>query len=149
MRSSRLTNPSRAANGRSVSDLPYKANCGVWGSYICVLICVCGLMGQFYVALYPVGGPNLDPELFFQLYLAGPLLIFLYLIWKGYSWFKVPSHRRMWVDLSQVDIYTGMREGHRAMMDGHGVVEEDELSDDDLKKGGVKNQVIRILRNVF
>jgi amino acid transporter len=67
-------------------------------------------MAQFYVALYPVGGPNLDPSSFFQAYLAGPFLIFLYFIWKGYSWFYRPSDRPLWVAIKNIDIYTGMRD---------------------------------------
>jgi amino acid transporter len=98
-----------AANGHSVDELPFRAAFGVWGSYICVLITVLALIGQFYVALYPVGGPNLDPETFFKLYLAGPFLLILYLIWKVYSWFYRPSDRPLYVKIKDIDIYTGMR----------------------------------------
>lgn len=97
-------------NGHSLDELPYKSMTGVWGSYICLLINILGLLGQFYVALYPIGGPNLDANTFFQLYLAGPLLVFLYLVWKIYSWFVRPSDRPLWVAIKNIDIYTGMRE---------------------------------------
>ena len=100
----------RKANGHSADELPYKANLGVVGSYINVFITVIALMASFYVALYPIGGPYLDPELFFQAYLAAPFLIFLYFIWKIYSWFKRPEDRPMWVPLHKIDIYSGMRE---------------------------------------
>ena len=95
--------------GRSTDELPYRANLGVIGSYINVLISVIALMAQFYVALYPIGGPNLDPTAFFQSYLAGPFLVFLYFIWKIWSWFKRPEDRPMWVPLDKIDIWTGMR----------------------------------------
>ena len=105
-------------------------------------------MGQFYVALYPIGGPNLDVALFFQLYLAGPLLVFLYLIWKTYSWFFVPSHRRMWVKISDIDIYSGMRDGHRAMMDG--VVDGHQNAEmHDEKKVGIKQHLLGVVRSVI
>ena len=68
------------------------------------------LAAQFYTALYPVGGPNLNVTDFFQAYLAGPFLIVLYLIWKVYSWFKIPAHRPLYTKISDIDIYTGMRE---------------------------------------
>jgi amino acid transporter len=68
------------------------------------------LAAQFYVALWPVGGPNLVPTTFFQDYLAGPFIIFLFAIWKTYSWFMVPEHRPLYVKIKDIDIYTGMRE---------------------------------------
>ena len=52
-----------------MDELPYKAAFGIWGSYVCLLINVIALMAQFYVALYPVGGPYLDAKTFFELYL--------------------------------------------------------------------------------
>ncbi|KAF2675228.1 AAT family amino acid transporter [Microthyrium microscopicum] len=98
------------ANGHSVDELPFKAKFGVIGSWICLFINVIALMAQFYVALYPVGGPYLSASLFFQAYLAGPFLIFLYFIWKVYSWFKRPEDRPLWVAIKNIDVYTGMRE---------------------------------------
>jgi amino acid transporter len=68
------------------------------------------LAAQFYVALWPVDGPNLNPTNFFQDYLAGPFIVFLYAIWKIYSWFMVPKHRPLYVKIKDIDIYTGMRE---------------------------------------
>jgi len=99
-----------AANGHSVEELPFRAAFGVWGSWLCLLINVLSLIAQFYVALYPVGGPNLDPTTFFELYLAGPFLIALYLMWKVYSWFVRPADRPLYVKIKDIDIYTGMRE---------------------------------------
>jgi yeast amino acid transporter len=93
-----------------LDELPYKASFGIWGSWVCFIICVLALIAQFYVALYPVGGPNLDASTFFQLYLAGPLLIFLYVLWKVYSWFAEPAHRPLFIRSKDIDIYTGMRE---------------------------------------
>jgi amino acid transporter len=102
----------RKHNGRSLDELPYKAAFGIWGSYLVVLVSVLALLAQFYVALYPVGGPNLDAITWFQAYLAGPLLVFLYLIWKVYSWFKRPADRPLWVATRNIDILTGMRDLH-------------------------------------
>jgi len=110
-------------NGHSTAELPYRAAFGVWGSWLCLLINIIALMAQFYVALYPIGGPNLNANNFFQLYLAGPLLIFLYLVWKVYSWFVHPSHRPLFVRTRDIDIYTGMRE-EQSMISGPGVPED-------------------------
>lgn len=100
----------RKYNGRSLDELPYKASAGVWGSYFVILITVLALLAQFYTALYPVGGPNLDASTWFQLYLAGPLLVFLYLVWKVYSWFVRPADRPLFVRTRDIDILSGMRD---------------------------------------
>ncbi|TVY56809.1 putative amino-acid permease P7G5.06 [Lachnellula cervina] len=100
-------------NGHSIDELPFRAAFGIWGSYVCAVLNFVCLAAQFYVALYPVGPPSayLNPTTFFQDYLAGPFLLFLYLGWKGYSWFVVPEHRPLYVKIKDIDIYTGMREG--------------------------------------
>jgi amino acid transporter len=81
------------------------------------------LAAQFYVALWPVGGPNFVVTTFFQDYLAGPFLIVLYFIWKIYSWFMVPEHRPLYVKIRDIDIYSGMREGQMEIS-GRDVPEE-------------------------
>lgn len=99
-------------------------------------------MAQFYVAIFPVGGSPSATN-FFQAYLAGPVLIFFYVIWKVYSWFKVPSHRPLWIATRDIDILTGMREGQAAMISGVGVSEEQrrasiiELKEENKKKGAM------------
>lgn len=152
--SQHLLTPSRKANGHSVDELPFKAMFGVWGSYLCLLINILCLMAQFYVALYPVGGPYLNAELFFQAYLAGPFLIGLYLIWKIYSWFVYPSHRPLFVRTKDIDIYTGMREGQRTMISGEDVPAEQrrasiaELQEENKKKGA-KDYAMAVVRSIF
>lgn len=137
-----------------MDELPYKANCGVWGSWVCLLICVLALIAQFYVALYPVGGPNLDATTFFQLYLAGPLLIFLYALWKGYSWFYEPSHRPLFIRTKDIDIYTGMRESQRDMISGVGVSAEERRAsiaemEEEKHKGGAGAYIKNAIRNII
>lgn len=90
---------------------------------MCVLINVLALMASFYTALYPVGGPYLTAEGFFIAYLAGPLLVFLYLIWKVWSWFKRPADRPIWIPIKNIDIYTGMRDT-QAAISGSGIPDE-------------------------
>ncbi|KAF2429106.1 hypothetical protein EJ08DRAFT_591354 [Tothia fuscella] len=106
-------------NGHSLDEIPFKAKFGVYGSYVCLIINILALVAQFYVALYPVGGPYLGAANFFKSYLAGPFLVFLYFIWKVYSWFKKPSDRPFFVALDKIDILTGLRvsiEDRRASM---------------------------------
>jgi len=118
------------------------------------LINVLCLIAQFYVALYPVGGPYLNAELFFQAYLAGPFLIGLFLIWKIYSWFAVPSHRPLYIKIKDIDIYTGMREGQRTMISGPGVPGEQRRASvielqDEKRKRGVKDYLMAGVRSVI
>jgi amino acid transporter len=113
----------RKHNGHSIDELPFRAAFGVWGSYIGLLIAILCLIAQFYVALYPIGGPNLDAELFFQAYLAGPFLVLLYLMWKVYSWFARPSDRPFFIRTKDIDIYSGMRE-EQMTISGEGVAPE-------------------------
>ncbi|KAF2210766.1 hypothetical protein CERZMDRAFT_69341 [Cercospora zeae-maydis SCOH1-5] len=129
-------------NGHSLEELPFKAAFGIWGSYVGLLVNVLALVAQFYVALYPVGGTPLTATGFFSAYLAGPFLVGLYVIWKVYSWFVYPSHRRMWVALKDIDIYTGMREEQKNFISGVDVSDADrrasiqEMRSDEKKKKG-------------
>lgn len=103
-----------AHNGHTLQELPYKATWGVYGSYLGLTLNILCLIAQFYTALWPIGGsPN--AEAFFEAYLAAPLVLFFYLLWKIISWFKYPAHRPMWVAIKDIDIYTGMREDQRNM----------------------------------
>jgi len=126
--------------GHSVDELPFKAAFGIWGSYICAFMNLLCLIAQFYVALWPVGGPNLDPTTFFQAYLAGPFLLILYLGWKAYSWVKRPEERPLYVKIKDIDIYTGMREGQMDLISGPHISEDArrasiiELQDEKKKK---------------
>ena len=65
----------------------------------------------------------MDPTTFFELYLAGPFLIFLYVLWKVYSWFVRPEDRPLYVKIRDIDIYTGMRE-NQLSISGADVSEE-------------------------
>jgi amino acid transporter len=120
---------------------------------MCILINVIALMAQFYVALYPIGGPNLSANVFFQLYLAGPLLVFLYLVWKIYSWFVRPEDRPLWVKIKDIDIYTGMRDTQSAIS-GVGVPEEtrrasiQEMKEESRKKGP-KDYIMATIRSLI
>lgn len=143
----------RAANGHSVDELPFRATFGVWGSYVCLLINILALMGQFYVALYPVGGPNLNANTFFQAYLAGPLFIFLYLCWKVYSWFVRPADRPLFIRTKDIDIYTGMRDT-QSRINGVGISEEQRRASiqemqDERRKRGPKDLIMAVVRSII
>lgn len=111
-------------------------------------------MAQFYVALYPIGGPNLSAEIWFQDYLAGPLFVILYLAWKIYSWFVRPEDRPIWIKIRDIDIYTGMREHQRESISGPGIPEDQRRASiqqlqESKKKQGAMDWVKASVRNVF
>lgn len=142
-------------HGHTLDELPYKASFGIWGSYVCVLISLLALMAQFYVALYPVGPSSgyLNAESFFLAYLAGPLLVFLYLVWKIYSWFVRPEDRPLWVAIRDIDVYTGMRET-QAEISGPNVPEDQrrssiQMMQEEKKKHGAMDYVKAGLRELF
>lgn len=120
---------------------------------MCLLINVLALIAQFYVALYPVGGPNLDPKTFFELYLAGPFLVALYLVWKVYSWFVRPEDRPLYIKIKDIDIYSGMRDTQLAIS-GPDVPEDQRRASlaemhNAQKKRSLKQYVVDVVRNVI
>ncbi|CAF1313020.1 unnamed protein product [Adineta ricciae] len=89
------------SQGHSLKELPFVAPFGVIGSYFGLLLNIICLVAQFYVALFPVdGSPN--AEAFFEAYLAAPIVIASYLVWK--IWQKTSFQRP-----STVDLETGRR----------------------------------------
>ncbi|GMM56649.1 amino acid transporter [Maudiozyma humilis] len=71
--------------GRSTGELGFKSQVGVWGSGYAALFMFLILIGQFWVAIAPIGEGKLDAKAFFENYLAMPILIALYFgykIWK-------------------------------------------------------------------
>ena len=92
------------ARGRSIDDLPFKSQLGVSGSYVgCTLVVLC-LMGTFYVSLFPVGGSP-DPEVFFENYLAAPII---FALWFGYKLYS--RDWSLFVKVKDMDIDTGRRD---------------------------------------
>jgi amino acid transporter len=95
-----------AVQGHTLAELPYKAQFGVIGSYIGLLLNILCLVATFYVSLYPPGGTPLSVTYFFENFLAAPLILFLYLLWKARTMFRGP----LFVRARDMDVLTGMRE---------------------------------------
>lgn len=136
-----------------MDELPYQAALGIWGSYLCVLINALALIASFYTALYPVGGTPLDAASFFKSYLAGPLLVFLFLVWKLWSWFTRPADRPIWVKIQDIDIYSGMRDTQIGVS-GQGLsADERRASIDGMEKvkkpEGFKARAMAVVRSVI
>jgi len=144
----------RKLQGHTLDELPFRAAFGIWGSYVCAVLNLVCLIAQFYVALYPVGGPYLNANLFFQAYLAGPFLVALYVIWKVWSWFMVPEHRPLYVKIKDIDIYTGMRETQATLVSGPDVTPEQRRASilemqADIEKKGVMGWTKAAVRSIF
>lgn len=92
------------AQGYSLSQIPYRPALGVYGSWIGFILNILCLIATFYNALYPNPNATPDAEAFFQAYLAAPIVLFLYLIWKAIS-----RDWRLYVPLLEMDLKTGAR----------------------------------------
>ncbi|KAK4506335.1 hypothetical protein PRZ48_000065 [Zasmidium cellare] len=142
-------------NGHSKDEIPYKAALGVWGSYVCAILNFVCLMASFYNALYPVGGPTLNAENFFEGYLAAFFMLALYIGWKAYSWFAIPAHRPLYIKIKDIDIYSGMREEQRRIISGEDVPEETrrasvtEMQEEYKKDHSLKTLPMRVVRSLF
>ncbi|KIX97841.1 uncharacterized protein Z520_06619 [Fonsecaea multimorphosa CBS 102226] len=92
------------AAGRSLDDLPFKSQLGVYGSWFGVFLVVVCLVATFYVDLFPLGGDP-DPETFFEGYIALPIALALFVFWKLWT--------RDWsfmVKVRDMDLDSGRRE---------------------------------------
>jgi len=123
--------------GHQISELPYRATFGIYGSWLGMALCFICLIAQFYTAMWPIGGSP-DAEGFFESYLAAPLAIGLYLVWKVYSYFKIPANKPLWVPLDKIDVYTGMRTDQR----NGSVVALQKEEDEALKNQGLGKKVL-------
>jgi len=89
------------AQGHTLDELAFVAPFGVVGSYLGLLFNILCLISQFYIAIFPVGASP-SAEAFFQAYLAAPILILFYVVWK--IWKRTPFMRP-----STIDLVTGRR----------------------------------------
>lgn len=102
---------------RSIGELGFRSQVGVWGSYYGIFMMILVFIGQFWVALFPVGGTDgADAENFFANYLAMPVFLALYFgfkIWKK-DW-------RLYIPASEIDLIS-----HRKIFDEEILKQEDE-----------------------
>ncbi|KIX00325.1 uncharacterized protein Z518_10464 [Rhinocladiella mackenziei CBS 650.93] len=90
--------------GRTLEDLPFKSQLGVYGSYVGVFLVAICLAATFYISLFPIGG-NPDAEAFFESYIAAPIVLALFAFWK--VWTKDTSFGVKTIDM---DLDTGRRD---------------------------------------
>lgn len=100
-----------AYNGHHLDELAYTAPFGVIGSWLGLVLNIFCLIVQFYVSVIPK-----DATVFFQNYLALPVIVALYLFWKVYSNYCTRNGNmdtqgwRLLRPIERIDILTGVRD---------------------------------------
>lgn len=97
--------------GRSLDDLAFKSQAGVFGSWVGLIINILVLIAQFWVAISPLSprgqtdprGAAAMTENFFAAYLAAPIVLIFYISYKLY--YKTAVMR-----CAEMDLKTGIRE---------------------------------------
>ncbi|EGW32147.1 general amino acid permease [Spathaspora passalidarum NRRL Y-27907] len=92
------------AQDRSLHELPYRSNTGVWGAYYGLIMNFVVLALQFWLALFPIGQKP-SPVLFFQTYLGAIIIVVFYF---GHKLFA-----RNWILIiraKDIDVDGGKRE---------------------------------------
>ena len=89
------------AQGHTLDELTFVAPLGIVGSCFGLLLNILCLIAQFYITVFPICSSASVAE-FFQSYLAAPVVIVFYIVWK--IWKKPPFMRP-----STIDLDTGRR----------------------------------------
>ncbi|CAK4029852.1 probable amino acid transporters [Lecanosticta acicola] len=93
--------------GHSLEELAFRSQPGVWGSWVGFIFNCLVLIAQFWVGVWPIGYASMTPsdiaEGFFQAYLAAPIVILSYVVYK--VWKKTPFIRS-----HNMDLHTGIRD---------------------------------------
>lgn len=96
-----------ALRGHSLRELAFRSQCGVWGSWLGLVLNLLVLAAQFWVGAWPVGFESMSPlelaENFFLQYMAAPIVIVSYLAHRLYF-------RTTVVRMEDMDIDTGRRD---------------------------------------
>ncbi|SCW03037.1 LAFE_0G01552g1_1 [Lachancea fermentati] len=119
---------------RSLGELGYISKTGVWGSYYAIALNILILIGQFWVAIAPIGEGKLDANAFFENYLAMPILIFLYLAYKVWK-----KDWKLVIPAEEIDLIS-----HRKIFDEE--VLKNELEEE---KERIKNSSFSVRMNAF
>ncbi|KFH47254.1 General amino-acid permease-like protein [Hapsidospora chrysogenum ATCC 11550] len=96
-----------AARGRSPSELPFRSQVGVAGSYIGLGLNISVLLAQFWVGAFPIGGDDMTADKvarnFFLKFMGAPIILAFYV---GHKLFYSTSH----VLVRDMDVDTGRRD---------------------------------------
>jgi amino acid transporter len=92
--------------GHTLDELAFRSQPGVIGSWIGFIFNLLVLVAQFWTGFAPVGYASMSAgelvQNFFSAYLAAPIVILFYVVYK--FWFKTPFIRS-----HMMDLHTGIR----------------------------------------
>ena len=87
------------AQGHTLDELAFEAPPGIVGSCFGLVLNILCIVAQFYVAVSPIGRSP-SAKSFFQAFLAAPIVLVSYIVWK--IWKKTP-----FMQASSIDLDTG------------------------------------------
>ncbi|CCK69173.1 amino acid transporter AGP1 KNAG_0C00590 [Huiozyma naganishii CBS 8797] len=111
--------------GRSLGECGFLSQVGIYGSAYSFFVLALILVGQFWVALKPVGSKKVDANSFFENYLAAPIWIALYIGYKCYT-----KDWRLYIKSQDIDLVA-----HRQIYDEDILRQEREEETERLKNG--------------
>ncbi|CCF57699.1 hypothetical protein KAFR_0D00520 [Kazachstania africana CBS 2517] len=113
--------------GRSLNELGYKSQVGVWGSIYAATVMFLILIGQFWVALWPLNSNGANITNFFKEYLAMPILLLFYF---GYKTWK--KDWNLFIRAKDIDLIS-----HRHIYDEDVLKQEKNQYKENLKNGSL------------
>lgn len=100
---------------KSLNEVGYLSNCGIWGSYYGIFFNMIVFMAQFWVALSaPNSGGVVSAEGFFESYLGGVVWVFFY-----FSFMIYKKDWKLLVPLNEIDL-----DNHRQIYDADFLAQE-------------------------
>ena len=117
--------------GRSLNELAFISQTGVWGSYwgFCIIVLI--FIAQFWVAIVPIGEGKPDANAFFQNYLCAVVWILSYIGYKVYN-----REWRFLIPAKEVDIVTD-----RAIFNHEEIVEQEKELKMAMKDSSILNKI--------
>lgn len=93
--------------GRTVDELPFQSQVGVWGSYVGLLLNAVVIVAQFWVAAFPIGwramtSAEIAQNVFLK-WMSAPIVFVFYVAHKVY-------YRTGYVHIRDMDVDTGRRD---------------------------------------
>jgi yeast amino acid transporter len=94
-------------NGKSLSELPFKSQPGVYGSWVGLIFNILILIAQFWTGFAPIGYADMSSgelvQSWFEAYLSFPIIMLFFIVFK--LWKKTSFKR-----VKDIDITSGRRE---------------------------------------
>ncbi|XBW37373.1 hypothetical protein QEN19_002953 [Hanseniaspora menglaensis] len=119
-------------NKRSLNELAYISQTGVWGSYWGIFIMMLMFIAQFWIAIVPIGEGKPDANAFFQNYLCVVVWIVAYLGYKIYT-----KEWQFLIPVEQIDIVS-----NRNIYDNAAIEEEEKTTKLKIKNSNLFKRVL-------